>query len=294
LATLCSKLSNEELHIIARAFTHFLAIANAAEGHHRYRLLSTTAEQNNDADALPNKSDSCGGVLQNLMTEGGHDADTIYECLTSQCVELVLTAHPTEVNRRTILWKQRRVQEILTKADSLREKKRTTSYAQTELDRALQREIASLWQSDEVSRSKPTPQNEAERGTLVVETVLWEALPGYLRKLSATMESTIGKSLPLTAAPLVFSSWMGGDRDGNPNVTPETTRIVCLKQRAQAAGLLARDLTRLERELSIVECSHELRAVVGEDGDAREPYRAFLRPMIKKIETHATLGRSTA
>jgi phosphoenolpyruvate carboxylase len=167
--------------------------------------------------------------------------------------------------------------QILTKADSLREKKRTTSYAQTELDRALQREIASLWQSDEVSRSKPTPQNEAERGTLVVETVLWEALPSYLRKLSATMEATIGKSLPLTAEPLVFSSWMGGDRDGNPNVTPETTRIVCLKQRAQAAGLLARDLKRLQRELSIVECSDEFKAVVG-DG-AREPYRALLRPV---------------
>jgi phosphoenolpyruvate carboxylase len=109
LANNCSKLSNEELHIMARAFTQFLAIANAAEGHHRGRLL---AMAENDADALPNKSDSCGGVLQNLMTQGGHDADTIYESLTTQCVELVLTAHPTEVNRRIILEKQRRVQEV--------------------------------------------------------------------------------------------------------------------------------------------------------------------------------------
>lgn len=167
------------------------------------------------------------------------------------------------------------MQQILTEADSLRNKKSSTSYAQTELDRALEREIASLWQSDEVSRSKPTPQNEAERGTLVVETVLWEALPSYLRKLNDTLDNSIGKTLPLTAAPLIFSSWMGGDRDGNPNVRAETTREVCLKQRAQAAGLLERDLSRLERELSIVECSEELRAVVGEQ--AREPYRALLR-----------------
>jgi phosphoenolpyruvate carboxylase len=116
LVNLCSKLSNEELHIIARAFTHFLAIANAAEGHHRGRLLSMAEYE---GDALPKKSDSCGGVLQNLMTEGGHDADTIYDCLTSQCVELVLTAHPTEVNRRTILWKQRRVQEVCELVPSL-------------------------------------------------------------------------------------------------------------------------------------------------------------------------------
>ena len=140
----------------------------------------------------------------------------------------------------------------------------------------MYREISSIWQSDEVSRSKPTPQMEAERGTLVVENVLWEALPSYLRKLSATMESTIGKKLPLDAAPIIFSSWMGGDRDGNPNVTPSVTREVILKQRAQAAGLYARDLKKLERELSIQECSEELRARVG---DAPEPYRAMIWPV---------------
>lgn len=100
LATACSKLSNEELLIIARAFTHFLAIANAAEGHHRCRLMNTYTS--GSADALPDKKDSCGGVLKSLIAQG-HSAGEIYDCLTSQRVELVLTAHPTEVNRRTIL-----------------------------------------------------------------------------------------------------------------------------------------------------------------------------------------------
>lgn len=282
LASNCENLSNEELHIIARAFTHFLAIANSAEAHHRIRLLNKADGEH----ALPNKSDSCGGVLQSLLDQGV-SADEIYESLCSQQTELVLTAHPTEVNRRIILEKQRRVQQILTKADRLREKPvLETSYAQNQLDLALQREIASLWQSDEVARSKPTPQMEAERGTLVAETVLWEALPSYLRKLNATMEATIGKSLPLDATPLKISSWMGGDRDGNPNVTPSVTREVILKQRAQAASLLARDLRRLERELSIRECSEELTAAVG--GEAPEPYRAMIWPMIKKLEATAT------
>jgi hypothetical protein len=108
LAEYCTTLSNEELHIISRAFTHFLAIANAAEGHHRSRLLSSMMDSEN---ALPSKSDSCGGVLESLMKQN-HDSETIYQALTSQKVELVLTAHPTEVNRRTILEKQRRVQEV--------------------------------------------------------------------------------------------------------------------------------------------------------------------------------------
>ena len=107
LANACSELSNEDLRIVARAFTHFLAIANAAEGHHRVRLLS---KQIGD-DGLPNKADSCGGVLRQLVEEG-RSADEIYDCLTTQNTELVLTAHPTEVNRRTILEKQRRVQQV--------------------------------------------------------------------------------------------------------------------------------------------------------------------------------------
>ncbi len=208
------------------------------------------------------------------MLDSGKTADEIFGALTSQKVELVLTAHPTEVNRRTILQKQRRVQRILTSADNLRDKNLpATGYQQKELDRALEREIASIWQSDEVSREKPTPQNEAARGTLVVETVLWEALPSFLRKLNAMTTSVLGKPLPLEASPIIFSSWMGGDRDGNPNVTPDVTREVLLKQRAQAAGLLLRDLSRLQSEMSIMECSEELRAEVG---DAKEPYRAFL------------------
>ncbi|KAG7369641.1 phosphoenolpyruvate carboxylase [Nitzschia inconspicua] len=277
LSSACGKLSNDEMLIISRAFAHFLAIANSAEAHHRARLLkkATTFE------ALPERYDSCGGVMKSLLEEG-HSADAIFEALSTQQTELVLTAHPTEVNRRTILEKQRRVQTILTQADDLRDKNQPpTGFAQRELDRAMEREIASIWQSDEVSRAKPTPQNEAARGTLVVETVLWEALPNFLRKLNAMTQSVLGKSLPLDATPIKFSSWMGGDRDGNPNVTPEVTREVLLKQRAQAAGLFLRDLSRLHSELSIMNCSEELRAVVG---DEKEPYRAFLAQMMAKMK----------
>ena len=107
LADLCANLSDEEILIISRAFTHFLAIANSAEAHHRIRLLNQTVTKN----ALPDKPDSCGGVLQKLL-ESGKTPDEIFQCLSTQQTELVLTAHPTEVNRRVILEKQRRVQEV--------------------------------------------------------------------------------------------------------------------------------------------------------------------------------------
>jgi phosphoenolpyruvate carboxylase len=82
-------------------------------------------------------------------------------------------------------------------------------------------EISAIWQSDKVSRTKLMPQSEAKCGELVVERVLREAVPQFLRKIDATMKDSLGKGLPLDSAPIRFASWMGGDRDGNPNVTPD-------------------------------------------------------------------------
>lgn len=109
LAEFASSLDNSDLFMVSRAFTHFLALANAAEGHHRSRILL----QQTDHGAFASKNDSCFGVLPQLLEE--HDADTVFKALTTQVVELVLTAHPTEVNRRTILDKQRRVQQVNTR-----------------------------------------------------------------------------------------------------------------------------------------------------------------------------------
>eukprot|EP00522_Entomoneis_paludosa_P011504 CAMPEP_0172453300 /NCGR_PEP_ID=MMETSP1065-20121228/10686_1 /TAXON_ID=265537 /ORGANISM="Amphiprora paludosa, Strain CCMP125" /LENGTH=1005 /DNA_ID=CAMNT_0013205479 /DNA_START=39 /DNA_END=3056 /DNA_ORIENTATION=+ len=280
LASAVENLTDVELYTVSRAFTHFLALANAAEAHHRIRRLRRTQnESTENFGALYPKADSCGGAIPNLL-EQGHSPEEIFEALSTQTTELVLTAHPTEVNRRTILAKNRRIQEILTLSDNYRATG-NTPFAQEELGRKLYSEVASIWLSDEVARTKPTPETEAEKGTLVIETVLWDAVPQYLRKLDATSKTFLGKGLPLESAPIKFASWMGGDRDGNPNVKPNTTRIVCLRNRAKAASLFKRDLLTLQNELSITTCSDEIKAVVG---DAREPYRAFIKPMVEKLE----------
>jgi len=281
MAEFASSLSQEELYKVSRAFTHFMAIANAAEGHHRSRRFQQSiAEATGTSGALSPKKDSCGGAIPDLLQQG-HTPEEIWKALSTQTTEFVLTAHPTEVNRRTILEKKRRIQKILSQADLYRTTGGASTYLKSQLDNALYREISSIWLSDEVSRVKPTPEKEAEKGTLVLETVIWEALPQWMRKLDATAKEFLGRGLPLDAAPVRFASWMGGDRDGNPNVKPDTTREVCLRNRLKAAKLFGKDLQQLESELSITTCSDELRSVVGID--AREPYRALLRPMIKKM-----------
>jgi phosphoenolpyruvate carboxylase len=139
----------------------------------------------------------------------------------------------------------------LTKADGYRQIGRTIPYEQSQLNDALYREISAIWQSDKVSRTKPMPQSEAKRGELVVETVLWEAVSQFLRKIDATMKDSLGKGLPLDSPPIRFASWMGGDRDGNPNVTPDVTREVCIMKCYKAAKLFAKDIEGLESEVSI-------------------------------------------
>jgi phosphoenolpyruvate carboxylase len=312
MAEFVSSLSAKELVVISRAFAHFLGVANAAEAHQRCRRLKLDLEREVTGEGLPTyegcpeplgalhaaKPDSTAGVIAKLVYGGKHGNDKIakeavYKSLISQTVEIVLTAHPTQVNRRTLLEKHGRVQKILNEADSLREK--STPYQRQQLDNALRREIASIWQTDEVSRVKPTPQSEAERGTLVLETILWESLPSFLRKLDSTMKWGLGEEygLPLTASPFKFASWMGGDRDGNPNVTPNVTREVCLTNRIKAAQLLEADVREIMGFISgnppIVNCESEamqkIRARAGEESHA--PYRSYLFPVATKLANTA-------
>lgn len=296
-------LNSKELVVISRAFAHFLGVANAAEAHQRCRRLKMDLTVEGSEGLLgalhETKRDSTAGVLSQFLANGDDgkkiSKDELYNTLINQTVELVLTAHPTQVNRRTLLEKHFRVQSILNEADNIRDT--GTPFQHQQLDEALQREIASIWQTDEVSRVKPTPQSEAERGTLVLETVLWEVLPSFLRKLDASMKSLMGDEygLPLTSSPFIFSSWMGGDRDGNPNVTPNVTREVCLANRIKAARLLETDVRELMGLISgnpprglddkcryKSDAMQKVRERAG--ADSRAPFRSYLNPVANKLK----------
>ena len=110
-------------------------------------------------------------------------------------------------------------------------------------------------------------------------------MPRYLRQV----DRALGEMLPLDAAPLRFGTWIGGDRDGNPNITPEVTRKAVWMARWTAAALYATDIDALRAELSIAEASDELRAAAGE---THEPYRAVLRGVAARLR--ATLACAAA
>src|SRR5436305_1745415 len=101
----------------------------------------------------------------------------------------------------------------------------------------LRREIAAAWQSDEARARRISPLDEVRAGLIVFEETLWDAVPAYLREVDRALRDATGRSLPLDATPIRFGSWIGGDRDGNPHVTPEVTRQATWLARWQAAAL---------------------------------------------------------
>lgn len=276
LVELMGQLTDDELVPVARAFTHFLNYANIAEQHHQVRLGREQLRN----EVLTDNTNPLPGSLTELLPrllEKGITGDALYDAVTTMNVELVLTAHPTEITRRTLRRKFNEISEMLSMLD---QGDTTPAQHQRQLER-LRRRILSHWHTDEIRGHKPTPIDEAKWGFATVEETLWKALPDFLRELDRQLVEHTGKQLPLTATPIRFTSWMGGDRDGNPNVTAKVTEQIITLGRWQAADLLFNDINELREDLSVTECNQTLRDKVGPH---REPYREFLREIRQRLQ----------
>lgn len=271
LAALLSSLTVDEARPVARAFSHFLGLANIAEQHHRLRRRRQYGLRR-DAPAQP-------GSLESVCSElhaSGVTPEELHHAFESLEIELVLTAHPTEAARRTVLQKHRRVATLL----AARDRPDRTADERESIEAQLRRVVLELWETDEIRHRRPTPSDEARWGLAVAEQTLWDGLPRFLRELDRCLVRHAGRPLPFEAAPIRFASWMGGDRDGNPNVTPAVTEHVILLSRWMAANLFHREIEKLRGELSIGTASDELRERVG---GAREPYRELLRRLRDRL-----------
>ncbi|HDI3261545.1 TPA: phosphoenolpyruvate carboxylase [Vibrio cholerae] len=255
-------LPNHQLTPVARAFNQFLNLTNIAE---QYHTISRHCESH------VNELDAIGSLFAKLAQKSVSKFDTA-QAIRDLNIELVLTAHPTEITRRTMINKLVKINECLSKLElsdlSPKERHKT--------ERRLEQLIAQSWHSDVIRQQRPTPLDEAKWGFAVVENSLWHAVPEFLRELDEQVKSYLGEGLPIDARPVHFSSWMGGDRDGNPFVTHTITREVLLLSRWKAADLYLTDINELVSELSMTKCNEAVRALAGEE---HEPYRAILKPV---------------
>ncbi|MGA9703771.1 phosphoenolpyruvate carboxylase [Pseudomonas sp.] len=283
LSTRLNQLQEDQLLPVARAFNQFLNLANIAE---QYQLI----HRRDESQPAPFESRVLPELLARLQSEG-HSNESLARQLGRLEIELVLTAHPTEVARRTLIQKYDAIAAQL----ALQDHRDLTTAEREQIRQRLQRLIAEAWHTEEIRRTRPTPVDEAKWGFAVIEHSLWHAIPNYLRKADQALHAATGLRLPLEAAPIRFASWMGGDRDGNPNVTAPVTREVLLLARWMAADLYLRDIDHLASELSMQQASPALQAKVG---DSVEPYRALLKQLRERLRAtrnwaHASLTAST-
>ncbi|HHR6571572.1 TPA: phosphoenolpyruvate carboxylase [Providencia alcalifaciens] len=260
-------LTNDELLPVARAFNQFLNLTNVAE---QYHSISPHGEAASNPVALQK--------LFGRLKEHDFSHEDIQKAVEELSIELVLTAHPTEIARRTLIHKLVEVNTCLSQLDH----DDLADYERNNIMRRLRQLVAQSWHTDEIRKIRPTPIDEAKWGFAVVENSLWEGVPAFLREFNEQLEESIGAQLPVEANPIRFTSWMGGDRDGNPNVTAEVTRHVLLLSRWKAADLFLKDIQVLVSELSMTEATPELRALAGGD-EVDEPYRQIAKNLRSQL-----------
>ncbi len=260
-------ISNDNIIPVARAFSQFLNLTNVAE---QYQTISR--HHNDDVSSKR----SIESLFKRLKAQNVPQ-DQVIKTIDKLLVELVLTAHPTEVTRRSLVHKQVEINKCLSKL----EHSDLTEAERRNIERRLLQLIAQAWHTNEIRTQRPTPFEEAKWGFAVIENSLWQAVPEFLRQLYDNAKEHLGYQLPVDLTPVRFSSWMGGDRDGNPFVTAKITRQVLQLARWKAADLFLTDIQALADELSMVQCTPEFRAKYG---DNLEPYRVVVKDLRSKLK----------
>lgn len=269
---------------VIRAFSHFALLANVAEDIHRERRRAVHV-----AAGEP-QPDSTLAATYLKLDAADLAADTVADALRGALVSPVITAHPTETRRRTVFDTQHRITQLM----------RLRLHGQSETDDGrsveteLRRQILTLWQTALIRLSRLKIQDEIEVGLRYYPAALFEVIP----KVNGEVRNALRARWPgagLLDEPILRpGSWIGGDRDGNPNVTADVVRLATGSAAHAALAHYLGQLTRLERELSmsarLVKTSAELLELAGpcdEPARADEPYRRALRVVHARLSATA-------
>ena len=228
-----NKLTDSQTISLVRAFSNFFNLANVAEQVNRSKDLA--AEHKSEGSWL-------GKAIENIARaqRDGNDFSTndLQNWLDNFSVRPVFTAHPTEAARRSVLSKMTTIAQLLEQPESQIKNER------------LAEAIDLLWQTDELRLGRPDPLDEAVNSIYYLDELLLETVPEVLAEFVNEIKK-LGITLSLTARPLRFGTWIGGDRDGNPNITAAVTKSAILLQNAHFTRTLFSHLDELRQALSI-------------------------------------------
>jgi phosphoenolpyruvate carboxylase len=259
LAALLREMPLGQAEPVLRAFSTYFRLVNLAEQHHRIRRTREHASSGQG----PQRG-SLDAVMQSLR-QAGIPASRVREMLMSMRVTLTLTAHPTQAARRTVLEKTYRLARLLEERDRCH----LTPREKADTHVSMREEITALWQTDELRRERPTVGDEVKNILWYVEEVLAEQLALMPETLDWSFERTFGEPLGVLATPVRLHSWVGGDMDGNPLVTPDVLADTLRAHRARGLRALMTEVAKLGWVLTQSEphafISKELKASLEKD-----------------------------
>jgi phosphoenolpyruvate carboxylase len=290
---LVASFSIERAQQVARAFTCYFHLANLAEEHHRVRVLRAREAELPAGELM--QDDSLPAAIDALAHEVGRE-----EALRRlQALEFrpVLTAHPTEARRRSVSRAIRRVSDLLAERDALA----AGGTSRAENDRRVLEEIDTLWRTSPLRAQKPTVLDEVRTVMNVFDTTLFDTFPTVYRRLDDWLGAEgAGRTEPLVRPFVRLGSWIGGDRDGNPNVTAEVTRAAAALASEHVLTALEDAARKISAKLTLDDsgtpASAELTALwqrqrdLSEDAAAKaanevrhQPHRRALRMVAERV-----------
>ncbi len=234
-------IQDNEARAVAAAFATYFDLVNLAEENSRVHNLR---ERERKIHPHP-EHDSIGEAIASLKQKGV-SPQQMSELLENLSIELVLTAHPTEARRRTILSKLQRMAESLARLSNANPTPREIE----NITNAIHAEIAALWLSERARTSKPAVTDEVRTGLYFIESAFWNTLPQLYEDLDLALAQHY-PGLKTERAWLRLASWIGGDRDGNPNVTAEVTAETLRLHRGLAVESHRREISETARRLSL-------------------------------------------
>ncbi|WP_347221467.1 phosphoenolpyruvate carboxylase [Mycolicibacterium poriferae] len=269
---------------VIRAFTHFALLANVAEDIHRERRRAV-----HEAAGEPPQDSSLAATYLKLDT-ANLDPDTVADALVGALVSPVITAHPTETRRRTVFDTQHRITELM----RMRMHGLTRTEEGRDIETELRRHILTLWQTALIRLSRLKIQDEIETGLRYYAAAFFEVIPQVNAQVRAALQAR-WPDTDLLAEPILRpGSWIGGDRDGNPNVNADVVRLATGRAAFTAFAYYFGELTALEQELSmsvrLVHISDGLAALADachEPAREDEPYRRALRVIHARLTATA-------
>ncbi|KAK2198327.1 bifunctional Pyruvate-Phosphoenolpyruvate kinase-like domain superfamily/Phosphoenolpyruvate carboxylase/Phosphoenolpyruvate carboxylase [Babesia duncani] len=251
-----SKISNESLPYLAKGLGIMCSLANMATRAQRNRRRAffdlSFKNKSNDFAAY------CYTLNGNVeyFKEKQIPLQEAYKALCNMKIDFVLTAHPTETNRFTNFINYRRVNDLLLKLDT----PYITPFERNQLMLDLERQITIIWSTDHISRGKPTPLDEIAMVASRVSESIFKSVPKFYEFIDNFLKEQGLPPLPLESRILRFTSWSGGDRDGNPYVTPEMTRFAAHYNRIHACSQYLKMISTLMNELPIKSLSLDFEA----------------------------------